>query len=129
MAKRSRRQPGNVELAILRVLWDRGPSSVRQVHQALSGERDTGYTSTLKMMQVMFDKRLLRRNESRRPQLYAAAVAEEQVQKGMLADLVRRAFGGSARTLVMRAIESDIVTPKELAEIRKLLANLDGGKS
>ena len=128
MPRKRLSRPTDVELAILRVLWDRGPSSVRDVHVELSGDRDTGYSTTLKMMQVMLDKGLLKRDESRRPQLYAPAVPEEQTQKQIVDDIVQKAFGGSARKLVMRAVQSENVTSEELAEIRKLLKELEGGK-
>ena len=128
MARKASEQPTDVELAILRVLWARGPSSVREVHEALLATRDTGYSTTLKMMQVMFEKGLLRRDESRRPQVYAPVVAEEQTQSAMVDELVRKVFGGSARKLVMRAVQSESVTAEELAEIRKLLKKLEGDK-
>jgi predicted transcriptional regulator len=131
MPRKPSTQPNDVELAILRVLWHRGPSPVREVHQALRdghGRADTGYTTTLKMMQVMCEKGLLRRDESNRPQVYQPAVPEEQTQRRVVDDLIRRLFGGSARKLVLRAVESHYVTPDELAEIRKLLDNREGGK-
>lgn len=131
MPRRRSPQPTEVELAILRVLWERGPGTVREVHAALQARRDrrdTGYSTTLKMMQVMFDKGLLKRDESCRPQVYRPAIAEEQTQRQMVDDLVRRVFGGSARKLVLRAVESERVTPDELAEIRKLLEQMEGDK-
>jgi predicted transcriptional regulator len=128
MARRPSSQPTDVELAILRVLWGRGPSSVREVHAALADTRDTGYSTTLKMMQVMFDKGLLLRDESQRPQRYAPAVPEEQTQKRIVDDVVQKVFGGSARKLVLRAVQSENVTAQELAEIRKLLKKLEGAK-
>jgi len=131
MPRRRSPQPTEVELAILRVLWDRGPSTVREVHAVLQSSRerqDTGYSTTLKMMQVMTDKGLLKRDESRRPQVYTPAVAEDETQRRMVDDLVRRVFGGSARKLVLRAVESEHVTPDELAEIRRLLEQMEGDK-
>ena len=125
MARRTSPQPTEVELAILRALWDRGPSSVRQVHEALSGTRDTGYSTTLKMMQVMFDKGLLKRDESVRPQVYRPAQPEAKTQTQMVDDLVQKVFGGSARKLVLRAVQSEQVSADELAEIRKLLKEMD----
>ena len=125
MPRRPSLQPTEVELAILRVLWDRGPSSVRQVHEALSAARDTGYSTTLKMMQVMFDKGLLRRDESVRPQVYRPAQPEARTQTQMVDDLIQKVFGGSARKLVLRAVQSEQVTAEELAEIRKLLKQMD----
>jgi len=124
-------QPNDVELAILRALWDRGPSTVRQVHDARSeaaGPHKSGYTSTLKMMQVMCDKGLLVRDESQRPQVFRPAVPEAQTQRRILADLIQKVFGGSARALVQRAVETEHVTPADLAEIRKLLKYSKGEK-
>jgi BlaI family transcriptional regulator, penicillinase repressor len=128
MARKASDQPTDVELAILRVLWQLGPSSVREVHQALAATRDTGYSTTLKMMQVMFEKGLLRRDESKRPQVYSPAESEEKTQGEMVRDLMRKVFGGSARKLVMRAVESESVSAEELAEIRKLIRKLEGDK-
>src|SRR5690348_3058487 len=128
MPRKVSSQPTEVELAILRVLWERGPSSVREVHHALSPTRDTGYSTTLKMMQVMFEKGLLKRDESRRPQVYQPAVPQEQTQASMVDDLIQKVFGGSARKLVMRAVQSEKVTAEELAEIRKLLRRLEGDR-
>ena len=125
MPRKSSPQPTEVELAILRVLWDLGPSSVRQVHEALSAARDTGYSTTLKMMQVMFDKGLLKRDESVRPQVYRTAQPEAKTQTQMVDDLVQKVFGGSARKLVMRAVQSEQVSQGELVEIRKLLKEMD----
>jgi predicted transcriptional regulator len=118
--------PNDVELAILRVLWERGPSTVRNVHEALQHSRETVYTSTLKMMQVMSDKGMLLRDESQRPQLYRPAVPEEQTQKQIVRDLIQRVFGGSARKLVLRAVETHKLKPDEAAEIRKLLKKMEG---
>jgi BlaI family transcriptional regulator, penicillinase repressor len=131
MPRRRSPQPTEVELAILRVLWEGGPSTVREVHAVLLEQRErqeTGYSTTLKMMQVMTDKGLLKRDESRRPQVYRPAVAEDETQRRMVDDLVRRVFGGSARKLVLRAVESEHVTPDELAEIRRLLEQMEGDK-
>jgi BlaI family penicillinase repressor len=128
MSRKASDQPTDVELAILRVLWQHGPSSVRAVHQALAATRDAGYSTTLKMMQVMFEKGLLRRDESQRPQVYSPAESEENTQGAMVRDLMRKVFGGSARKLVMRAVESESVSAEELAEIRNLLKKLEGDK-
>jgi len=128
MPRKRSPQPTEVELAILRVLWDRGPGSVREVHEVLQGSRDTGYSTTLKMMQVMFEKGLLTRDDSRRPQLYAPSVPEEQTQMQIVDDVIHKVFGGSARKLVLRAVQSEHVTADELAEIRRILKKMDGGK-
>jgi predicted transcriptional regulator len=119
---RLRPRPTDSELAILRVLWARGPSTVRQVHEAMAGTRDTGYTTTLKLMQIMADKGLVTRNEESRTHIYTAMAGEEQTQHELVKDLVDRAFGGSAATLVMRAISAN-TSDDELKEIRQLIDN------
>ena len=118
---RLRPRPTDSELAILTILWDRGPSTVRQVHEALAGTRDTGYTTTLKLMQIMAEKGLVTRNESARTHVYAALASEEQTQRQLVKDLVDRAFGGSAAALVLQALNAEGATPAELREIRKLI--------
>jgi predicted transcriptional regulator len=118
-------QPTDVELQILGVLWERGPSTVRQVHDALSSARETGYSTTLKMMQVMKNKRLVVRDDSVRPQVYRAARSREQTQLRILDDLVQKAFGGSARRLVMRMVSANRVSPEELAEVQRLVAEAE----
>ena len=126
MPRKPSDQPNDVELSILRVLWERGPSTVREVHEAMQDDRDTGYTSTLKMMQVMLEKGLLKRDDSRRPQVYQPAAPEEQTQNRIVRDLVQKVFGGSAQKLVLRAVRTHRISRAELAEIRKLLKNLEG---
>jgi predicted transcriptional regulator len=128
MARKQSPQPTDVELAILRVLWRLGPSTVREVYLALQSSRDTGYSTTLKMMQVMLEKGLLRRDDSQRPQVYTPSQPEEQTQRQMVNDLLQKVFGGSARKLVLRAVESERVSAQELAEIRKLLKQMEGEK-
>ncbi len=118
---RSRPRPTDSELAILTILWERGPSTVRQVHEALAGTRDTGYTTTLKLMQIMAEKGLVTRNESARTHVYAAMASEEQTQRQLVKDLVDRAFGGSAAALVLQALNAEGATPAELRDIRKLI--------
>jgi BlaI family penicillinase repressor len=114
-------RPTDAELAILGVLWERGPSTVRQVHEALADTRDTGYTTTLKLMQIMADKGLVTRNETARTHVYSAIAGEEQTQRQLVKDLVDRAFGGSAATLVLRALSEEGASDAELSEIRKLI--------
>ena len=114
-------RPTDAELSILRVLWERGPSTVRQVHEALSGTRDTGYTTTLKLMQIMADKGLVERDESARTHIYTPIAGREQTQNQLVKDLVDRAFGGSAAALVLRALSTDDATDAELKQIRKLI--------
>lgn len=125
MAKRDLPKPTEAELAILRVLWNRGPSTVREVTQALQDERGTGYTTALKLMQIMTDKGLVRRNDSQRTHIYEAVAPAEQTQKQLVSDLLERAFGGSARKLVMQALSSRKASKEDLAEIRKLLDEME----
>ena len=120
MARQTPR-PTDAELEILRVIWERGPSTVRQVHESLATERDTGYTTTLKLMQIMADKGLVTRDESSRTHVYTARTSQESTQKQLVSDLVQRAFGGSAAELVLRALASHKTSDQELSEIRRLI--------
>ena len=122
-------RPTDVELQILGVLWERGPCTVRRVHEVLAARRDTGYSTTLKMMQVMREKGLLTRDESVRPQLYRASESRPQTQLQMLDDLAQRAFGGSARKLVMRMLSAQRVSAEELAEMQRLIEGAKGEDS
>jgi predicted transcriptional regulator len=126
MSKSRLPRPTDAELQILRVLWDRGPSTVRQVHEALG--RETTYTSVLKLLQIMAEKGLVTRDESQRSHVYRAALKQQQTQRQLVDDLLERAFGGAADQLVMQALSARRVTPRELAEIRKLLNELEGGR-
>jgi len=114
-----RRKPTDAELAILRVLWASGPSTVRQVVDALG--KDTGYTTALKLLQIMTEKRLVQRDETLRTHVYRAAYTEDQTQRQLVGDLVDRAFGGSAAKLVLQALNARKATPEEMAEIKRLL--------
>ena len=118
---RSQPRPTDAELAILRVLWERGASTVRQVHETLAETRETGYTTTLKLMQIMADKGLVTRNETARTHVYSAIAGQEQTQRQLVQDLVDRAFGGSAAQLVLRALSPEHATDAELKDIRKLI--------
>jgi len=113
------RKPTDAELDILAVLWDRGPSTVRQVAEALG--RENAYTTVLKLLQIMTEKRLVQRRESGRLHIYTAAASRDQTQRHLVRDLLQRAFGGSAAQLVMRALSTSKASPEELAEIRKLI--------
>lgn len=116
--------PTEGELAILQVLWDRGaPCTVREVHEALSRQKDTAYTTVLKMMTIMADKGLVLRDESERSHRYAAAHPEPAVQKTMVKDLLQRAFSGSALQLVQRALDVDAPSREELDALAKLIAD------
>ncbi len=114
-------RPTEAELEILRVLWERGPSTVRHVHEAVAAARSTGYTTSLKLMQIMADKGLVTRDESSRTHVYAPRVSQESTQRQLVTDLVDRAFGGSAADLVLRALSSHTASDEELREIRKLI--------
>jgi predicted transcriptional regulator len=115
-------RPTRNELVILRVLWDRGPSTVRTVHEALAGAKPTGYTTTLKLMQIMAEKGLVARDESARTHVYSARFGRDETQRQLVSDLVERAFGGSAAALVLHALSEHPTSKEELAAIRKLLA-------
>lgn len=114
-------RPTDAELAILRVLWERGPSTVRQVHDVLLRERPTAYTTALKLLQIMTEKGLVRRDETDRTHVYQARLTEEQTQRQLLRDLLDRAFGGSSTKLVMQALATRRATAEELTEIRRLI--------
>jgi predicted transcriptional regulator len=114
-------RPTDTELTILRILWSRGASTVRQVHEALSRDRPAAYTTALKMLQIMTEKGLVRRDDTDRTHIYQAKLTEEQTQRQLVRDLVDRAFGGSASKLVLQALASKRATAEELGEIRKLI--------
>jgi predicted transcriptional regulator len=116
-------RPTDVELGILRVLWARGPSTVREVHEAL--QDGSGYTTVLKMMQIMTEKGLVVRDESQRAHVYSARATQEKTQRQLVTDLVDRAFGGSTAQLAMQALSTKKTSPEELAELRRLLDSLE----
>ncbi len=121
-------QPTDVELQILDVLWHRGPSTVRQVHNALIPQRDRGYSTTLKMLQVMREKGLVDRDDSVRPQLYQAAETRDQTQLNMVDELMQKAFGGSAKKLVMRMLSANRLSAEELSEMQRLIDKAKGAE-
>jgi BlaI family transcriptional regulator, penicillinase repressor len=120
-------RPTDAELAILRVLWRRGASTVRQVHDELARREPAAYTTTLKQLQIMAEKGLVTRDESQRAHLYAARLPEEATRARLVDDLLDRAFEGSAGRLALHALSSRPASPEELAEIRRLLDHLEGG--
>ncbi len=126
---RTKKKPTDAEMAILRVIWERGPSTVRQVYQHLSAQRDTGYTTVLKFMQIMTEKELLVRDASVRPQVFKPARSRRQTQRQLLGDLIDRAFSGSPGNLVLQALSSKKSTPEERQCIRELLDKLEGNGS
>lgn len=128
MARKATNRPTDAELGILRVLWQLGPSTVREVHAELEREAPTGYTTVLKQLQIMTDKGLTVRDEERRAHVYRARDPQDEVQKTLVGDLVDRAFDGSASQLVLRALSARPASSAELAEIRKLLVELEGGE-
>lgn len=121
-----RRKPTDAELAILRVLWDRGPSTVREVAEVLG--RHSAYTTVLKLLQIMTEKKLVLRDESQRTHVYRAGYSEDQTQKHLVNDLISRAFEGSAAKLVLQALASGEATPDELEQIRRLIDEHRGSR-
>lgn len=127
MSDRQTPRPTDAELAILGVLWERGPATVRDIHDALSHSQSTGYTTVLKLLQIMTEKGLVVRDESQRAHVYEARYSEQRTQRQLLKDLTERAFGGSPGKLVMQALSAQKASPDELNEIRDLLEKLEGG--
>jgi predicted transcriptional regulator len=121
--------PTGAELSILAVLWRRGPSTVREVHEALRPVQDTGYTTILKLMQIMAQKGLVERDETQRSHVYRAVAAQDETQRSLLGDLMDKAFSGSASQLVLRALSVKPASRKELLEIRALLDSLQPRES
>jgi BlaI family transcriptional regulator, penicillinase repressor len=120
-------RPTDAELEILTVLWSRGPSTVRDVHETIQKRRSAQYTTVLKLMQIMAEKGLARRDEAQRAHVYSAAKPREWTQRQLAGDLLRRAFGGSARSLMMGALSAQRISKEELAELRKLLDEHEKG--
>jgi predicted transcriptional regulator len=120
-------KPTEAELAILRVLWQRGPSTVKEVQKALETTRKTGYTTVLKFMQIMVEKGLANRDESTFAHVYQARIPQEQTQRTLVADLLERAFEGSTSRLVLQALAAKRATPEELSEIRRILKRHERG--
>ena len=127
MAKRGPAKPTDSELAILRVLWQRGPSTVREVREQLGTDREIGYTTVLKFCQIMTEKGLVSRDDSKRSHVYQAAMPRERTQRQIVKDVLDKAFGGSAAGLVAQALSAGKTSAEELDEIRKLLDELGRG--
>ncbi|MEM7395605.1 MAG: BlaI/MecI/CopY family transcriptional regulator [Verrucomicrobiota bacterium] len=121
MARKPSAQPTEVELEILHVLWTQGPCVLGDIHRILAAQRNTAYSSTRKMVQVMCEKGILLANDSVRPQQYRAALSREKTQKGLLNDLAARVFGGSTQKLVLSALSNEQLSSEELGEIQKLI--------
>jgi predicted transcriptional regulator len=126
MSPRDRKRPTDAELEILRVVWSLGRATVREVYRALRERRETGYTTVLKLMQIMTEKGLLCRDTTVRPQVYRAVQSEEKTQKQLLHDLLERAFQGSPGKLVLQALSTRKASPEERRKIRALLDKLEG---
>ena len=125
MAKNELPQPTDRELTILGILWDTGSATVRQVNELMNKNKATGYTTTLKLMQIIIEKGLLVRDDSQFKHIYKPAISQEKTQKQLVGDLLERAFSGSAEKLVMRALSAKKVSAKELSKIRKMLDKLE----
>src|SRR5215212_7994965 len=122
-------RPTDAELAILRVIWERGPCTVREVHDTLSATHDSGYTTVLKLMQIMTDKRLVTRDESQRAHVYSPREGEQKTQRQLLGHLIDGAFGGSPAKLVMQALSASRASAEELVAIRQLLDEMEEKKA
>lgn len=127
MPKKQLPQPTSVELEILNVLWDHGPSTVREIHHILAEKRETGYSTTLKMVQVMRDKGLLKRDTSVRPQIYRPSLKREETQVALLDDLTGKAFAGSAQKLVLSLLSAERLSPDELKELQRIIRKAEKG--
>ena len=125
MARNASTQPTDVELQILRILWDSGPGIVRDIHARLNAEKGTAYSTTVKMLSVMLEKGLVTRDESIRPQVYRAAQTQQRTQKSMLSDLLHKVYDGSAKNLMLHALSTKKATKEELEEIRRLIDQME----
>ncbi len=126
MARHKVPGPTDKELTILAILWNKGASTVRQVNEEMNKQQSTGYTTTLKLMQLMIEKGLVVRDDSKFQHVYKPAVSEEKTQKQVVRDLLEKAFSGSAEKLVMRALSAKKISAKELGKIRKMLDGMGG---
>src|SRR5918993_3310483 len=126
MSRSTAPRPTDAELAILRILWERGPSTVRQVHEILALERQAAYTTALKLLQIMAEKGLVERDERDRTHVYRARLSEETTQRQLVRDLLDRAFGGSSSKLVMQALATRRASAEEVRDIRKAI---DGARN
>lgn len=128
MRRKGAPRPTDAELEILRVLWQNGPSTVRDVQEALNRNKPTGYTTVLKLMQIMTEKGLVRRDEGQRAHVYEARYAQEQTQQQLIGDLIDRVFDGSAAKLLMQALATkEKASSEELSEIRRVLDSFERG--
>jgi BlaI family transcriptional regulator, penicillinase repressor len=125
MRKVATQQPTEVELQILRILWELGPSRVRDVHARLNADKGTNYSTTVKMLSVMLDKGIVRRDENESPHVYRAALSRDKAGKQMLRDLIDRVYDGAAMSLILQALGSTTATQAQLDEARRLLDRLE----
>lgn len=125
MPRRPSSRPTDTELAILRVLWSKGPCTVREVHAQLGGDEAAGYTTVLKLMQIMTEKGLVLRDESSRAHVYEAALSQDHTQRHLVGDLLDRAFSGSTSQLVLQALASRPASHEELEEIRRIIDQVE----
>ena len=125
MARTKAQGPTEKELAILKVLWQRGPSTVRQVNDEINKQQETGYTTTLKLMQIMTEKALLVRDDSVFKHIYKPLISAESTEKQIVGDMLEKVFSGSAERMVMRALAAKQVTAEELRKIRQLLDKME----
>ena len=127
MTKKQNIKPTDSELEILQILWQKGPATVKSVNEILCEKKDVGYTTTLKLMQIMYEKGLVHRNEKDRSHIYTAVIEENKIQKALVEKLLETAFSGSAAKLVMQALGNSKPTKEELDKIRELLNNIERG--
>ena len=119
-------EPTEVELRILRILWDEGEATAREVHDGLQAHKSTNYSTSVKMLGVMREKGLVARDESVRPQLYRSAEPQAHTQRNMLQRLIHHVFDGSAKSVVLQALSDDDMRPEDLEEIRRVLEQMEG---
>lgn len=125
MVRPSSTQPTEVELQILRILWELGPSPVREIHARLNADKGTNYSTTVKMLSVMLDKGLVKRDESASPHIYRPAMTRDATGKRFVRELVDKVYDGAAMSLVLHALKSATASPEELAEVRRLLDEME----
>ena len=126
MARPASTRPTEVELQILRILWDLGPSPVREIHKRLEADKGTNYSTTVKMLAVMLDKGLVKRDEQAQPHVYTAGISRRNAGQRMLGELIEKVYEGSALSLVLQALSSSRATKEERDEVRRLLDEMDG---
>jgi BlaI family penicillinase repressor len=129
MPRPSSAQPTEVELQILRILWELGPSPVRDIHQRLNEAKGTNYSTTVKMLSVMLQKGLVKRDEDAQPHVYRPTLTREKAGKRLVNELIEKVYEGSAMSLVLQALTSGTATREELTEVRRLLDEMEGNQA